>query len=406
MRIYLVFILIIATIILLGSWYVLSNKQDIFDKGIDSLIENNLPSYAELESLDVNLDTRVIIIKGFKLKNPKGFKNSYFIEVPKIDSSYSLVDEKNILKGISLNNIELSNARIFVERDINGITNIERMESVLQDIRPKQKPGIKDKLFGIILYFLGPIKDISQLLHIDPEFTINNGSVFFEDYHIVNEGLYTNIENIKGKISLDLKKGFKGIDYLRSNGSGLVNAKPGQLLNWVTDYNPTREKLTMNNTFDIENVDFTHFEPYYDKYSPFIFRKGRASGRLVFNFDNGQIGSDNEIFFSGLDIVQKKDHSFNRFWPTGADDLFKYFSSESGDIVFDFKIKGPMDDPRFYLGSKTKRALAYMVFDKVAGQIFKKDEDAQDGGSGQSEAGTPQEEKTDLEKVIDILKGL
>ncbi|TSA55619.1 DUF748 domain-containing protein [bacterium] len=387
------------------SVYLYINRQDIFDKSIDKVLEDQLPKYIELDSLKVNLQDKAIAIKGFKLRNPEGFKSPYLVEIDNINSVYKQASEKNILHGISLSDIELSGARVFLERDSNGILNLEKMESVLQDNRPKTKPGIKTKLLGLVSYFLGPIKSISQLLQIEPVFNINKGALFFEDYYIDNKGYSTTIENIYGTIMMNLKRDFKGIDYLTSQGRGFMNAKSGQVLTWDTEYDPTKAKLTMSNTFDIQNVDFTHFQPYYDKYSPFIFKKGKASGRLIFNFDDAQIGSDNEILLSGLEIEQKEDNTFNRFWPTGAEDLYKYFSSDQGDVVFDFKIKGPMDEPRFYLGSKTKRALAYMVVDKIAGRIFKRDEDAPDVNTEKPAAGAPQEKKTKLERILDVLQG-
>jgi hypothetical protein len=406
MRIFLIIFILIMLAVLFGAWYVYMNRQELFDKSIDKLLEDNLPWYIDIAGIKVDLNDKTILIDGFKLRNPEGFKNRYLVEILSISSSYSQIDEKNILKGIALSSIELSEARIFVERDMHGVINLEKMENVLHDTRPKKEPGVKARLFGFISYFLGPVKNISQLLQIEPLFNINKGKLFFEDYYIDDTVYITSIENINAVISLDLKRDFKGIDYLRSRGHGLVNAKPGQSLTWATEYDPTKEKFTMNNTLDIQNVDFTHFEPYYDRYSPFTFKKGRASGRLIFNFDNRQIGSDNEVLFSGLDIEQKKDHSFNRFWPTGADDLYKYFSSERGDIVFDFKIKGPMEEPRFYLGSKTKRALAYMVFDKVTSTIFGRDEDAADSDNGQPAKDAPQEKKTKFERILDVLQGL
>jgi hypothetical protein len=405
MRIFTI-IVVLALILAIGlTAYVYWNKQDILDKGLDSILKRRLPGYIELDSLKVNLQRGSIAIKGFKLRNPKGFNSPYLAEIADVNALYTQVDKRNILRGISLSDIELSGARIFLERNKKGTLNIEGMEGVLKDTRPREKPGIKTRLDGLVSYLLGPVKNIGQLLHIDPVFNINNGTFFFKDYYIDTTGYSTTVEEISGTIKIDLRGDLKGIDYIISQGHGLVNARQGQSLTWAMSYNPTNPRLTMSNTFDIEGVDITHFKPYYDRYSPFIFKKGSASGRLVLNLDNGQIGSDNEILFSGFEIEQKQDHSFNRFWPSGADDLYRYFSSEQGDIVFDFKIKGPMDEPRFYLGSKTKRALAYMVFDKVTDRIFKKSEDVQDDDSQQPSPDTPQQEKTGLERVLDILQG-
>ena len=405
MRIFIIiFIFILLAVIGLLA-YVYINRQDIFDQSIDKILRNQLPKYIEIDSLKVDLLKRTIAIKGFKLQNPKGFQNPYLVEIDNIDSEYTQASDRNILQGIHLSAIELSGSRIFLERNSGGILNLEKMESVLEDTRPKKKPGVKTKLFGLLSYLLSPFKNISQLLQIEPMFNIEKGSLFFKDYYINNSGYLISIEDINGTITIDFQRNFKGINYLTSQGRGIVNAKPGQFLEWVTEYDPAKEKLTMNNAIDIENVDFTYFEPYYDKYSPFIFKKGLASGKLIINFDNAQISSDNEILFSGVEIEQKKDHNFNRFWPTGADDLYKYFSSEQGNIVFDFKIKGPMDDPRFYLGSKAKHALAYMVFDKITDRIFKKDKDNSNAPQEQPEEDAPQEEKTKFERILDVLQG-
>ena len=406
MRIFIVTLIVFILVTTGLSVYVYVNRQDIFDKSLDKIIEDRLPSCIELDSIKVSLQNKTIAIKGFKLHNPEGFKSHYLVEIDNINSEYTQASEKNILHGISLSDIELSGARIFLERDASGVLNLEKMESVLEDTRAREKPGIKAMLFGLVSYLLSPVKNISQFLQIEPVFKINKGALFFEDNYVGNEGYLTTIEDINGTIKMDLKRDFKGINYLTSQGSGLVNSRPGQILTWDTEYDPTKAKLTMSNTFDIQNVDFTHFQPYYDKYSPFIFKKGKASGGLIFNFDNAQIGSDNEILLSGLEIEQKKDNSFNRFWPTGAEDLYKYFSSERGDIVFDFKIKGSMDEPRFYLGSKTKRALAYMVVDKIAGRIFKRDEEPKDADAGNPDLGEAREKKSKLEQVLDIFKGL
>jgi hypothetical protein len=400
MRIFIILFILVMLVAAGLFAYVYANRQAILDEGIDKVLQNQLPDYVEVDSLKFDLQAEKITIQGFRLRNPKGFKRAYLAEIDSVISDYTQLNEKNILYGIHLKNIKLSGAHIFIERDVLGSVNIENMESVFEAVQHNEAPNLKTKILGIASYLLMPVKGISQLLRIEPVFHVSDGRLFFEDYYVDRKGYRTSVEQINATINLDLKKDFKGIDYLTTQGRGLVNAVPGQTVLWDIAYNPTREKLTMSSTFDIENIDFTHFKPYYNKFSPFIFKKGRASGRLIFNFDNAQIGSDNEILLSGLEIENKQDHSFNKFWPTGADDLYRYFSSEQGDIVFDFKIKGPMDDPKFYLGSKAKRSLTYMFIDKVTDKIFKKDEDstgASDGSQGR--------EKTDLDRVLDIIKG-
>jgi hypothetical protein len=407
MRIFMIVLILIVLVAAGLAVYVYFNRQALLDKGVDKMLQDYLPDYVEIDDLKIDLNEQTVLIKGFRIRNPAGFSSPYLVEIENISAGYRPLDEKNILKGLSLSSIELFRMRVFLERDSRNTLNIQKMESVLKRKRIKKTHGIKASMQSFILYLTGPVKNIDQFLKIHPVFNINNGALFFRDFYIDNkQGYPTSVENIQGTITLGIDKDFKSISHLASQGRGLVNARPGQFLNWEIEYDPAREKLSMSNTFDIDGVDFTHFQPYYDKFSPFIFHAGLASGRLVFNFQDAEISSTNEVFFSGLDIEQKQDHSFNRFWPSGIDDLYRYFSSEQGDIVFDFKIKGPMAEPKFYLGSKTKRALTYMVVQKVAGRIFRKEPDASDTADSetQPESGAQEQKRSRLDDLLDIFK--
>ena len=74
----------------------------------------------------------------------------------------------------------------------------------------------------------------------------------------------------------------------------------------------------------------------------------------------------------------------SQFFETSVPDLIRYFTTTSGDVVFDFKIKGDMNSPRFYLGPISKRALTSMVIDKISSYAINqitKPADAATGGT-------------------------
>ena len=400
MKILKIISLILVIVLILAGVYVYLNRVSLFKQSVDKLIEDLLPAYIKIKDINFDFKNQTISVEDFKIINPPGFKHEYLIEVPLIRCNYSQVDQTNILKGLTLGNIRLIEPVLYIDRREDNKINVQEMDKVFSKKKITEKNPLMTKLNTLISYILSPIKNIDQLLDIDPNFDIDKGVFLFSD-GLIGEGYITTIDNIRASITLDLKKGYKGVDFVKTKGSGEINSYPNQHIDWDTGYDPTRERLTMSNTFNIRNLDFIHFAPYYDKFSPFVFTKGRASGELVFNFDNGDIGSTNELRLSNLTFTQKKEHSFNQYWPTGGDDLYKYFSSSEGEVVFDFKIKGPMEDPKFYLGSKTKRALTRMVFGKITEQIFKKDEKSDTQGDGSS---APEEDKSDLEKVIDIFK--
>ncbi len=401
MKIIKIVMIILLVMVLASAGYIYLNRQQLLNQSIDKVLTNVLPPFMEIDSLSLDLDKRTIKIVNLRIKNPRGFSHPYLAKVPSVSCSYKARDNSNLLKGINISDIRIEELEIYIDRNRSGEVSIQQMEKVIKSSKPIKKMGAKDKIMGIFSYLLSPVKDISQLMEIDPVFDISSGVLTFDDSYIDNRGYITTIKDIRAMVTLDLRKDFKGIDYLTSTGRGVVNGNRPQYLEWETRYEPTAKKLTMMNNFIISDVNFVHFAPYYDRFSPFIFKKGRASGELVFNFDNGNIGSTNEIRFSNLEFEPKKDHSFNKFWPTGTEDLYKYFSDPSGEIVFDFKIKGSMDNPEFHLGSKAKRALSRMAIYKIADVIFKEDKDHEANKESQDESS---QDKSDLEKVLDIIK--
>ena len=400
MKILKIISLILVIVLVFSGVYVYLNRVSLFKQSVDKLIEDLLPAYIKIKDINFDFKNHTISVEDFKIINPPGFKHEYLIEAPLIRCDYSQVDQANILKGLTLGNIKLIEPVLYIDRREDSRINVQEMDKIFSKKKITEKNPLMTKLNTLFSYILSPIKNIDQLLDIDPSFDINGGLFLFYD-GLIEDGYITTIDNIRASVTLDLKKGYKGVDFVKTKGSGEINSFPNQHIDWDTGYDPTRGKLTMNNTFNIRDLDFIHFAPYYDKFSPFLFTKGRASGELVLNFDNGDIGSTNELRLSNLTFTQNKERSFNQYWPTGGEDLYKYFLSAGGEVVFDFKIKGTMENPKFYLGSKTKRALARMVFSKITEQIFKKDEESSTKGDGSS---TPDEDKSDLEKVIDIFK--
>ncbi len=69
-----------------------------------------------------------------------------------------------------------------------------------------------------------------------------------------------------------------------------------------------------------------------------------------------------------------------------------------------------MKRPKFYLGSKTKRALAKMVFYKITDALLERgDKSSTEPQPPARESELPpgrQEEKSDIEKIIDIFKNI
>jgi hypothetical protein len=407
MKILKISVFIVIILITAISLYIYLNRQAIFDYSIDKLIENTLPGYIVIDELDIDLQGQKITIENFRILGPEGYSNRLLMHAPSVYCFYKYKDKDDILKGLKVGDIHIIEPVLYIERSRKGVTNLQLMPEVIEKYKKPKPKKAQNAFLAFVSYLLGPVKRLKDTIELKPIFDIESGRLVFDDFYISEQGYKTSIDNIKGVLKLDLQKGFKAVDFVETQGDGSVNADRSQHVSWTTTYDPTMPDLTMSNKFHIVDVDFIHFQPYYEKFSPFIFKKGRASGELIFDFSDGNIGSTNEVRFSGLEFDPKKDHKFNEFWSTSQQDLYKYFSSAKGDVVFDFKIKGPVESPKFYLGSKTKRALTTMLVNKVADAIFKKDEQGtQDASAGSSAGENTDQQKSDVEKIIDIFKGL
>ncbi len=392
-------IIIIAIIAISAFLY----RYQILQYTAEKLIRKYLPSYARIDTIKFDFRKGEARIGGFKIINPPGFSDEYLLEIGKITCHYRLRG-KALADGFEIADPVLSNIVLNIERLGDGRLNLAAMETVLEKgaqgaPSPASALPAAGKPRAIQPRANTGSKILASVVKLPEVFTIRSGKVVFVDRFMPSRPNVITFENIEAKLSLKLDENYSRVLIVSSTGEGGVNGDRQQLVSWAINWNPTTPRLTMANNFEVSGVDILPFRPYYDRYSPFVFKTGRFSGTLIFDFDNGNIGSSNEVRLSDLKFSVKPGYENSQFWETNVPDLVKYFSSPHGEIVFDFKIKGDMDKPNFYLGPKSKAALVSMAVDKISAAIQK----AQGSGDG---AGGP---KTDLDKAkeyIDLFKGL
>ncbi|MDD5679800.1 MAG: hypothetical protein PHI59_00965, partial [Candidatus Omnitrophica bacterium] len=239
-------------------------------------------------------------------------------------------------------------------------------------------------------------KQSAEPIKLPEKFTIRNAEIIFADSFARRKPGVITFENINGEGVLRMDEHYTRVLTLDSTGEGNINGDTGQVIKWDISLDPTTPRLTMANRFDIHNVDIVTFEPYYDRYSPLVFKAGRVSGLLICDFNNGNIGSSDELRLSGLKFYVKRGYENAIFWETTVPDLVKYFATPYGEIVFDFKIKGDMTEPKFFLGPKSKAALVSMAVDKISTAIQEGS-----GGSGGSNSSAD-----NIKDYIELFKGL
>lgn len=398
MKKFLMFLLIAAII---GGAVIYHYRYDIFQFSAEKIIKDNLPPYVNVGSIVFDLENGTLKVKDLSIKNPQGYYNKYLARLDEITCRYRMKG-KNVLDGIVVTEITADSPLINIERLRGGRMNVNEMSELMGGGKGQAKSTAKGDQGSAKNKFLKD-RSISDLIELPNTIYIKKGKVIFTDKDISSTAYKLTFEDINGNLDILLNNDYNEVLSVASKGSGALNGDMGQKISWNISLDPNASALTMGNTYNINNVDVTVFRPYYEEYSPILIESCRASGTLVFNFDNGNIGSTNTLYLNGLKFKVKQGQTGAKYWETALPDVIKYLQSSSGQIVFDFKIKGPMDSPRFYPGPNLKTAMQNMVVDKVSNLIEGFTKEGDSSGAAQ---GAAQGEKSDVQKAVDIFKSL
>lgn len=397
MKKFFIVLLFLVIIIAGGVWFF---RYDIFRFSAESLLKNNFPGNIAAERIVVDTTGAKIDIYGLRIANPAGFKETVFTDVGRITINYRMRG-KTILSGIKVTHFEIADSFIRIERLRNGIMNSDLIEMA--------PPGGDDSRLPTIEFIkssartepgdvTGIAKSMAEAVTIGGIIpgNLRNTKISFLDNFFLEQPFSLMFESPDSIIYLSLGSG-QEITRVETEGSGFINNDVSQKLSWKISADLASEELILSTRVEPENVDIAIFKPYYDEYSPVNIVKGRVSGTVIFDMNRGNIGSDNLLRFRGLEFTEKSTESASVFWDTNITDIVKYLELASGEVVFDFKIKGSVKDPRFYPGPNVMRAVRNMAIDKIGDMLTK--------STQSSENSDVPEEKSDVDKALDIFKG-
>ena len=393
----------IIVIIAITAIAVFIYRYQILQYSAETIIRKILPDYVRVDTIIFRPQEEKLTLKGFKILNPPGFSSRYLIEIDEVIGTYKMKG-KSIIDGIEMLEPVFKKATLNIERLSDGTLNLVKMQTLLEKGAPKAPKEVSPATSSLgkkaAAYSMIGNRKISEIVKLPETFALENSKIIFTDRFVGATAHIITFEDINSTVSLKLNDMYSKVLNLASIGSGRLNGDSAETIKWNIVWDPTTPMLTMSNRFDVSNLDLLTLEPYYDKYSPLVFKSGRFSGTLIFDFNNGDIGSSDEIHLSGAKFNVKQGYENAPFWDTTVPDLVKYFTSPHGEIVFDFKIKGTMSKPQFYLGPISKQALTSMAIDKISSAI-----DTMSQGQG----GTPGAPKNDIQKAkeyIDLFKGM
>ncbi len=365
-------LIVIVILAVISGAAVYIYRQAIVQYYGEKFIRDNLPGYIRIDKIKFDLVNNVFSLGGLKVLNPPEFLAKYLMAIEEVRCVYR-IKGAFIPEGLNVTEISFKKPEISVERLSDGRVNIVEMDRFIKSFPTGNKPtGLSEEVKrskaapGEMPQSVNMPKDLSDIIKLPPSFGVERGRIFFIDSLPYRKPYEITVDSIDGDISISFNDSYTDIIRLAFTLEGILNGMPDEKLKWTASMNPKTSRLTMSNRFDVYNLEILALEPYYNAQSPIVVQRGKFSGELIFDFDNGNIGSTNEIRLSDLEFFVKEGQEAGQFWDTSVPDLVRYFTTSSGDIVFDFKIKGDMKSPRFYFGPISKRALTSMALDKIS----------------------------------------
>lgn len=359
-------------IVLLAVFFILAAavfffRYQIMQYSAEKIIRSSLPDYIKIDTIKFDFRTGKVTLRNFRISNPPDFSYADLLKIEEVTCRYKLKG-KNIIDGLEVLEPIFQKSCLIIERLGNGRLNLTDMQAVIEkpprNAPPADLPPAGEAKKAATAAVIGDRK-ISDIIKLPQFFSLKDGKIIFVDGLGFSRPYTITFENVFAGLSVKLDDHYSKVLDVASAGEGNINGDRSESVKWEISYNPTTPRLTMSNRFLVSGLDIITFEPYYDAYSPLVFKKGKFSGTLIFDFDNGSIGSSNEIHLSDFRFYVKQGYENASFWETTVPDLVKYFSTPSGEIVFDFKIKGEMTGPKFYLGPISKQAITAMAVDKI-----------------------------------------
>lgn len=324
---------------------------------IEARLSDVLGRPIKFESVSLDIKNYTVEFKGFRIPARLGFKGKDLFQVDKLTLILDK-DKFNKDRKVVFDQITVKSGILHVERNNRGALNIatdnidkSRYEKGIAyaDISiPKPQP--------MLLYKF--TKGVKKLI-------IKDSIIKFTDSYIYGVPYQLNCDNF----NLDLASG-EMPEFMSLTGA-LSFAIPNRSYNvdgkvFVDISMAVYEYMSnMEINVNTQHIDVMQFQPYFEEYTPFYFNEGLFSSTTKFEIHSNAMRSLTTMAFHRLKLLLKPGMQNTQFLDENVNKLVPYLTSQSGDIIFDFTISGPVSNPQFGLGPKVKYAMTMVAVEEV-----------------------------------------
>ena len=197
-----------------------------------------------IEKINFDLKDSRVVLNGFKISNPDGFSEKSMVEIAGVTCGYRMRG-KNIMDGIEILEPSLKHLTLNIERKASGRLNFGEMGKYIETFQARKEPKKNTADNPALSNMIGSRK-LSDILKLPETFSLKDAKIIFVDRVEESGPHILTFENIEAKIGLKLNSSYSGVLYLTSRGTGEVNGKKGEVVDWEIKLDPTRPRLTMS----------------------------------------------------------------------------------------------------------------------------------------------------------------
>ena len=327
---------------------------------LENALSNMLGSKVKFESVSLNLDKYTVNFRGFSI-------------LSEIDFDENILNAEKCTLILNKERFEKEKKIAFEDIVIKkGVLNIERNKEGIFNISYNRPRRIDDR--GAIAYADAPV-DSGGLYNFAEnvrKLTIEDSVINFKDYYVPQGPFAITCDNFNldftsgqesgspsGSIPVKHTLSFRIPNTRYRDGKFFLSAG-------MTVY---KHLVDMEMTVETKYIDLMQFLPYFENYTPFSFNNGLFSSSTNFRMHNNMIDSTTTMVFHELNLIIDPGMKNAKFLETSVNRLAPYLMSGRGEIIFDFVIKGPADNPQIGLGPRVKFAIGLVVIEELSNFI-------------------------------------
>ena len=352
---FLIIILIIFLIITAVFLYLKFYGKNIFEAKLSEILGRPV----RFESFTLKLDKYTVQFEDFSVPNRRGFKEKNLFNAAKVTVTLDK-DKFTEDREIIFKHVFIEKGTLHIERNRKGVFNIAQSSH--------DHPSYKGNLAYAETLPPSPLYRFAKNVG---KVTIEDLAVEFKDYYVFDVPYTVNLDDFNLDITSAGKPDpSKGSIPVRCTFSFLVPSDR------YSQYGQVSARLNIDAyTFltdvdmalETRNMDIVQFKPYFESYTPFIFIEGLFSSKSKLSIETNMINSLTTIDFHRLRLMVNPNKQNAEFLNTSASKLLPYLTSGSGDVIFDFVITGPINNPRIGMGPQLQAAVGMAVVDELSG---------------------------------------